>query len=152
MSRRGPEGSPQQGYPSSGRFLKISLRTYCIKFLKMTFSWIPLLWIPLLWIPLWVPLEHCLALCWDPHPLHFEVHHSLQKRVLSPSKLAATVTGRLSLAPRETCFAEVQPHLARVHEALRCLPQTTFAIPCGPKLYDLFGGAGISRICNAFFT
>ena len=46
------KGSPQKGYPWSGRFLQISLRNCCIKWNKnwvnLTFSWIPLLWIPLL--------------------------------------------------------------------------------------------------------
>ena len=31
FSRQGPKGFPKKGYPLSGRFLKISLRNYCIQ-------------------------------------------------------------------------------------------------------------------------
>ena len=37
--REGPKGSPQKGYPWSGRFLEISLRKYCIKCPKIGEIW-----------------------------------------------------------------------------------------------------------------
>ena len=52
LSREGPKGSPQKGYPWSGRFLAISLRNYCIKCPKKGEIW-PFHGYPLCGYPFW---------------------------------------------------------------------------------------------------
>ena len=50
--REGPKGSPQKGYPWSGRFLEISLRNYCIKCPRIREIW-PFHGYPFCGYPFW---------------------------------------------------------------------------------------------------
>ena len=50
--REGPKGSPQKGYPWSGRSLEISLRNYCIKCPKIREIW-PFHGYPFCGYPFW---------------------------------------------------------------------------------------------------
>ena len=47
-----PKGSPQKGYPRSGRFLEMSLRNYCVKCLKIEEMW-PFHGYPFCGYPFW---------------------------------------------------------------------------------------------------